>query len=94
MAKGNEFGLFGAYTEAVVISFVNLGIAFMLGILVTNFNHVHRVRKSMGILTAVVFLAFALFFNLMVAHYRETTGTVLDEGGNSPSPLLARIHWV
>ncbi len=81
LAKGNEFGLLGAYTEAVVISFVNLGIAFLLGVLVTNFNHVHRVRKSVGILAAVGFLSFALFFNLMVAHYRETTGTVLDEGG-------------
>ena len=81
LAKGNEFGLFGAYTEAVVISFVNLGLAFLLGILVTNFNHIHWGRRSVGIISAAVFIVFALFFNLMVAHYRETTGTVLDEGG-------------
>ena len=81
LAKGNEFGLFGAYTEAVVISFVNLGIAFLLGILVTNFTHIHWGRRSVGIIGAGVFIGFALFFNLMVAHYRETTGTVLDQGG-------------
>ena len=81
LAKGNEFGLFGAYTEAVVISFVNLGIAFLLGLLVTNFNHIHWSRKSVGIISAAVFIVVALFFNLMVAHYREITGTLLDEGG-------------
>lgn len=81
LARGNEFGLFGAYTEAVVISFVNLGIAFLLGVLVVNFNHIHSSRKAVGIASAVVFTAFALLFNLMVAHYRDTTRTVLDEGG-------------
>ena len=81
LAKGNEFGLFGAYIEAVVISFVNLGIAFLLGILVTNFNHIHWSRKVVGIASAVVFIGLALFFNLMVAHYREITGTVFDGGG-------------
>ena len=81
LAKGNELGLFGAYTEAIVISFANLGIAFLLGRLITNCHHVSWNRKSAGILAAIAFVAFAFFFNLMVAHYREITGTVLDEGG-------------
>ena len=81
LAKGNELGLFGAYTEAIVISFANLGIAFLLGRLITNCHHVSWNRKSAGILAAVAFVVFAFFFNLMVAHYREITGTVLDEGG-------------
>lgn len=81
LAKGNELGLFGAYTEAIVISFANLGVAFLLGRLITNCHHVDWSRKSAGILAAIAFVAFAFFFNLMVAHYREITGTVLDEGG-------------
>lgn len=81
LAKGNELGLFGAYTEAIVISFANLGIAFLLGRLITNWSHVEWSRKSAGILAATAFVVFAFFFNLMVAHYREITGTVLDEGG-------------
>ena len=81
LAKGNELGLFGAYTEAILISFVNLGIAFLLGRLATNYVCVRWSRKSVGILVAIAFVVFAFFFNLMVAHYREITGTVLDEGG-------------
>ena len=81
LAKGNELGLFGAYTEAVVISFANLGIAFLLGRIITNCYHVEWSRKSAGILAATAFILFAFFFNLMVAHYREITGTMLDEGG-------------
>ncbi len=81
LAKGNELGLFGAYTEAIVISFANLGVAFLLGRLITNCHHVDWNRRSAGILAAIAFVVFAFFFNLMVAHYREVTGTILDAGG-------------
>lgn len=81
LAKGNELGLLGAYTEAIVISFLNLGIAFLFGRLVTNFVHIRWSRKFVGIFVAIGFVVFAVFLNLMVAHYREITGTVLDEGG-------------
>ena len=81
LAKGNELGLFGAYTEAIVISFANLGIAFLCGRLITNCHHVDLKRKTAGILAAIGFVLSAFFFNLMVAHYREITGTMLDEGG-------------
>ncbi len=81
LAKGNELGLFGAYTEAIVISFANLGVAFLLGRLIANCHHIKWSRKSAGILAAIAFVVFAFFFNLMVAHYREITGTILDEGG-------------
>lgn len=81
LAKGNELGLIGAYTEAIVISFLNLFFAFMLGRGVTNLNHIRRKRKFGGAVCAVLFLLLAIFFNLFVAHYREATGTVLDQGG-------------
>ncbi len=81
LAKGNELGFYGAYIEATVISILNLGFAFMLGRLVTNLVHVNRGKKFIGAVCAVAFVVFAVGFNLMVAHYRESTGTVLDEGG-------------
>ena len=81
LAKGNELGLFGAYTEAILISFVNLGVAYLLGRIATNSVYFHWNRKSVGILAVILFFVFAFFFNLMVAHYREITGTMLDEGG-------------
>ena len=81
LAKGNELGLLGAYTEAIVISFLNLGIAYLFGRLATNCVHIRWIRKFVGIFVAIGFIVLTIFLNLMVAHYREITGTVLDEGG-------------
>ena len=81
LAKGNEWGLFGAYTEAIVISFLNLGIAFLFGRLATYFVHILWSRKFVGIFAVMGFVVIAIFLNLLVAHYREIAGTVLDEGG-------------
>ncbi|MCE2435768.1 MAG: hypothetical protein J4F29_23070, partial [Candidatus Latescibacteria bacterium] len=77
----NEFGLAGAYSEAIVISVLNLLFAFMLGRGVTNLVHINRKRKFIGAICTIAFVGVAIFINLMVAHYREATGTVLDQGG-------------
>ena len=81
LAKGNEQGLVGAYSEAIVISFLNLFLAFMLGRGVTNLVHINRKRKFIGAVCAIAFVGVTISLNLMVAHYREATGTVLDQGG-------------
>ena len=80
LAKGNELGWLGAYFEAIGISFINLGIAYLCGRLATNIVHIHWGGKIFGVVCAGLFVVFAICFNLMVAHYREATGTVLDEG--------------
>lgn len=81
LAKGNELGLIGAYSEAIVISLLNLFVAIMLGRGVTNLVHIRRNKKFIGGACAVAFVVFAIGLNLLVAHYREATGTVLDQGG-------------
>lgn len=93
LAKGNELGLLGAYTEAIVISFVNLGIAFLLGRLAKNVVHIHWNRKFVGFFVAMVFITFAILFNLMVSHYREITGTALDEGGQLAIAAFGENPW-
>ena len=80
LAKGNELGWLGAYFEAIGISFINLGIAYLCGRLAINIVHIRWGRKFFGVVCAGFFVVFAICFNLMVAHYREATGTVLDEG--------------
>ena len=93
LAKGNELGILGAYAEAIVISFVNLGVAFLLGMLAKNAFHNSKGRKCVGFIVLGLFLIFATFFNLMVAHYREITGTALDEGGQLAIAAFAKNPW-
>ncbi|RCK46093.1 hypothetical protein [Thalassospira profundimaris] len=81
LAKGNELGILGAYTEAIVISTVNLVCAFMLGRAVTYINHVNFGLKFIGLLSLFTFVVGAFCLNLLVAHYRDVTGTFLDQGG-------------
>ena len=93
LAKGNELGLLGAYAEAIFISFVNLGVAFLLGLLAKNAFHNSTGRKCVGFLVFILFIIFATFFNLMVAHYREITGTALDEGGQLAIAAFVENPW-
>lgn len=93
LAKGNELGILGAYAEAIVISFVNLGVAFLLGMVAKNAFHNATGRKCVGFLVSILFIIFATFFNLMVAHYREITGTALDEGGQLAIAAFAKNPW-
>ena len=93
LAKGNELGILGAYAEAIFISFVNLGVAFLLGMLAKNAFHNSKGRKCVGFLVLILFIIFATFFNLMVAHYREITGTALDEGGQLAIAAFVENPW-
>lgn len=93
LAKGNELGFFGAIIEATVISFVNLGIAFLLGYLAKNTVHIYWKRRTIGLVVATAFIFFAMFFNLMVAHYREITGTMLEEGGQLAIAAFWENPW-
>lgn len=80
LAKGNELGWVGAFSVAIGISFINLGVAYLCGRLTANIVHIHWSRKIFGVVCAGFFVVFAIGFNLMVAHYREATGTAFDEG--------------
>jgi hypothetical protein len=81
LAKGNELGLLGAYTEAIVISGLNLVGAMIIAQWSRNVIHVSFFRKLIGILSCVGYLAFMIGLNLLVAHYREVSGVFLENGG-------------
>jgi hypothetical protein len=104
LSKGNELGYLGSYTEAIYISFINIGIAFLVGSLVTRhlFNKA-RILKFF----ALVILFFAVMasgaFNLLIAHYREITdsGLFSDAGSlavqsmsSEPFQLKSIQAWV
>lgn len=75
LSKGNEGGIIGAYSEAILISFLNLGTAFLIGLYVSRhmFNH-RMLPKALSYLAVCVGVILAAFFNLAVAHYRELSG--------------------
>jgi len=81
LAKGNELGILGAYTEAIVISGLNLIGAMILAQWCRNIVHVSSQRKLIGYLAAPGYLVFMLGLNLLVAHYREASGVFLENGG-------------
>lgn len=89
LAKGNELGILGAYTEALAITAVNLGFPFLIAASFSrNFLHVHFGRKLFGLLSFFTFLAVATALNVGVAHYREVSGSLVAEGG---AAVIARI---
>jgi hypothetical protein len=82
LAKGSAYGLIGGFAEAVIIAFLNLGVAMAIGFFGLR-QAWHRAlwRKTVGFLSLLAWLAFATSFNLFVAHYREAAGVFLEGGG-------------
>ena len=88
LAKMNEGGIFGAYTEALYISFLNVGVAVLLGLFVTRFIfHKSFLMKLTSVITLLVGLAFATCLNLMVAHYREYSGEGMLAGAGGDAAI-------
>jgi hypothetical protein len=81
LAKGNELGILGAYTEAVIISGMNLVGAVIFASLCKNIVHVSIQRKLIGYLSAVGYVITMLGLNILVAHYRDASGVFLENGG-------------
>lgn len=81
LAKGNELGILGAYTEALVISALNIGGAIIFAQWSRNIVHNSTKRVFIGYLAAVSYLVFMLGLNILVAHYREVSGIFIENGG-------------
>jgi hypothetical protein len=81
LAKGNELGIYGAYTEAFFISVLNLGGTMIFAHWCRNVVHVNIQRRFVGYIAVVGYLACMLSLNLVVAHYREVSGVFLENGG-------------
>lgn len=80
LSEGNEQGLVGAYTEAFTISFLNIGVVWILARYAVYVLHVKIWMKLFGLVAIGLFLAEAFFLNLLVAHYRDATSSLLEDG--------------
>lgn len=82
LAKGSAYGLIGGFAEAVIIAFLNIGVSMAFGFIgMRQCWHRATWRMAIGFLSLFSWLAFAGFFNLFVAHYREAAGAFLEGGG-------------
>ena len=90
LAKGSDYGLLGGWVEAIAISFLNIGFALVIGLFVIReMWHRNLFRKLWGFMGLCMWLAFAVTFNLLVAHYRETAGIITEISGFLFSEFLA-----
>lgn len=87
LAEGNELGLLGGWTEAILISLINavaIGYILCRGI---RWSICYRFSwKVVGSLVLIAGVAAAVMFNLGVAHYRNALG------GESPE-LAGVVAW-
>lgn len=75
LAVGHEGGLLGGFIEAVGIAFINVGIGVAVGVQAyPRVNHRRAPWKLLGWSLILAHLAFAVAFNLFVAHYRLALG--------------------
>ena len=70
-SRAHEMGLVGGVGNALAISFVNVILASLAGLLTRNFNHVRAWRKVIGTLSFLGAAGLALMFNFVVAHFRD-----------------------
>ena len=104
LAIANAGGLVGAYSESIVISFLNIVTATLLGLFISRHINNHLILKRITTLLLIAAcLVAAGFFNLAVAHYRDLAGHGLfgEAGGlaiqrlfNDPFSLSDIQSWV
>ena len=92
LAISNVGGLVGAYSESIVISFLNIATACLLGLFISRHINNHLIFKRLTTFLAIfTCLIAAGFFNLAVAHYRDlaSLGLFGDAGVLAIQRLLA-----
>ncbi len=82
LAKGSDMGIVGGITEAFSFSFLNIGIALVFALFcVSLVAHRSYFLKLIGVVSIVLFAGLAIALNLGLAHYREVTGSILEDAG-------------
>ncbi|AZO35490.1 MAG: hypothetical protein EOS76_11820 [Mesorhizobium sp.] len=82
LAKGNAQGYFGGLIEAALFSLVNIGVALLVAIYLARLvTHRSWFVKFWGSVSIVAYLAAAFLINLVLAHYREVSGTWIEGAG-------------
>jgi len=82
LARGSEMGIVGGITEAFSFSFLNIGIALVLALFCVGLvAHRSYVLKLIGVVSIILYAGLAVGLNLGLAHYREVTGSILEDAG-------------
>ena len=72
LSEGNQAGLVGAYAQSFSFSFVNLFIAYVMGMYTVKYCWgSSSSQRLFGIASTVFFSALAACLNLALAHYRD-----------------------
>ncbi len=71
-AQGNDLGLLGGYTQALLISVVNVGSSLLLGQYCLRYLiHINIFLRIINFLIFFSYVVFIFVFNLGVGHYRD-----------------------
>jgi hypothetical protein len=71
-AQGNDLGLLGGYTQAFLISVVNVGSSLLLGQYCLRYLiHINIFLRIINFLIFFSYIVFIFVFNLGVGHYRD-----------------------
>jgi hypothetical protein len=90
LSKGSELGYIGGAAEALTFALVNIGVSFLAGAVgVRELNHRNYVRKLLGLVSLVAYVALAIGLNLTLAHYREVAGSLVSDAGHE---VLMRLR--
>jgi len=84
LSKGNEMGLVGGFTQAMLFALLNIGFTLILAIICVRRIYLPSIfQKIIGAASILVYVAFAIALNLFLAHYREVSGTTFEEAGRA-----------
>jgi len=88
-AKASEQGLVGGFVLASLFSVINVAAGFyLLGCLaLRHIAHANPWKRAVAVLVVFAMAAFAVFWNLLVAHYRDLVAT-FPESGDEPLTAL------
>lgn len=79
LAEGSRLGFIGGILEAGLFSLLNvMGTVIITMFGIRNLIHKSFLRKLWGIFSLAFYVAFALTLNLVLAHYRELSGNLVD----------------
>ena len=73
--EASSLGLLGGVFIGFITSLFNVVLSILAGFILRYKNHVSHLKKFIGMVTFIVFLAMIFFIHLFIAHYREILHT-------------------
>lgn len=103
-AKANDLGLLGGFTQAVIISLINVAAAFFVIILYRYRNNIKlsKIKKDLYSIGISVLILGILFFHLLIGHFRDALSIdpenaykiSINNFMNTPFELMTFESWL